>query len=156
MSDIGPQLEKALAQLLAGIKDGSIPITDDGPPDDQPDANPQIAASAEFAKLSPTARQDYANKQLVDQLRAESENLKGQIEEQQDELRRLQQTEVENARLRYSLKSARWIGAVCVVAMAVGGGLVSSFAPGDMGFGIGWGLLIVAGLVQIGKSLFNW
>ena len=146
------QLNDALRQILEGIADGSLAAADSA----AKPTNPEVQASAEIAKMSPTARQEYAHRRLVDQLQRQCSTAESQLEAQHEELRSLREIASAHQRLQYSHKSARWTGAVCVVAMAVGGGMISTFGSGDVGFGIGWSLLIVAGIIQLGKSLFDW
>lgn len=153
MSRERDNLETLLQQLITGLADGSTVLQ----PGDAPlPPDPDVNASAEVAGLTPTARQEYAHRQLIQRLEAQAAELSTRIETQESELAELRQLRVAHETLRYSHRSARWVGAVCVVAMAIGGGLVSTFPTSHVGFGVGWGLLIVASLVQLGKSVLDW
>lgn len=96
-------------------------------------------AAIEIAKLTPTQRNIYETEKNSS-LHEEISLLKS-----------------ENSRLIQMNKSARVIGTVTVIFMGIGSGLISSFADGNnpFCFGIGWGLIIVAGVFQLINSYFN-
>lgn len=63
----------------------------------------------------------------------------------------------ENSRLSQFSTNMRISGAICVLSMGVGGGLISTFGSDSQSvwFGIGWGLVIIPGIFQFIKSVFG-
>ena len=109
-----------------------------------------IEAASAVAGLTPTARQEYANRQLIQLLESKNEQEHATRQE-------LNELKVAHATLQNSHRSARWIGAVCAVSATAGGALISTYsATGGFGLGLGWSLIGIACVVQIAKSGLDW
>ncbi len=145
------QTKDIFQRLEEGLRKGAIVVRRAS------DVDPSIQASRAYAELKPTARQQLDNRQFIDHLKSEAEELRARIEAKDVLIATMRRAEVESAQLKVIHKSARWVGGVCAVAVAVGGGLVSMYASSneDLYLGIGWGLIIIASIVQLGKSLID-
>lgn len=150
MNILAPEANKVAQQLLEGLQDGGIVI------DASNRCDPDIQASEDFSKLNPAARQQYMSSKLVEHLRSETQGLRNSLVDKEVEMTRLRTIEIDHAQLTVLHKSGRWITGIGAFLMAIGGALVSTFGEEDIGFGIGWGLIIVVGIVQLGKSIFDW
>ena len=111
--------EELIEQIANAIRNG------DGVNPATTPADPAILASQEFASMSPTARQEYSNRQLIETLNNQIEQLGTQLTESNHELADARNELLDLGTLRHSHRSARWIGAVTAIAMAIGGGSVS-------------------------------
>lgn len=111
---------------------------------------------AEVAEAKPTDLLNYDRQQLMSRLDQAHSRVAEESKKKDAEILRLRKIEIENARTQHINKSQRWISAVIVVVMTVGGACISTGATSHPTiFGIGWGLVGVGALIQLGRSLLD-
>ena len=115
-----------------------------------------VTANAELVRLRETEKSHERLDQLHKNSQTQLDEKKEELSVANGELDRLREIEKSHERLKQLHKSGRWIGAITVAAISIGGGLVSSFKPGDVWFGIGWGFIILAVVLQLGKCIADW
>lgn len=100
----------------------------------------EIERAKRVSNLSPTARHLLS------------------IEEQKGLQQEIADLKEENSSLKQQNKSARFSGTVSSIAIAIGGGLISSAGPGTehaQTLGFGWGLLILGAGFMLINSIFG-
>lgn len=115
--------------------------------------------------MSAPAKLELYHKRLNDQLASERDRLLKEKTALQSECDTLRASDKELHALRKSLARDRWEFAVAVIAMAVGGSLISSFPSGTtQGFwgfspavllALGWALILLTSAWQLGKLLIT-
>lgn len=118
-----------------------------GPPK-LPSEQPDSFTAKEEVTLTEKQKATFGARRFVDHLLAE--NLV-----KEEELRRLRKIEVRYAKLSYARGWQVYLSVVSIVAVAAGGGLISSFAgkSEQMWFGIGWGAIGLGIVLQIGNAI---
>lgn len=126
--------------LIEGISDGTVRVR---PTDDD------IETSERVAKLTPKAQRELTQQQLRQQLEERFHDLSGRHDSQSVELNELRQVKVNYEILKRSHRSTKIISSICTVGMAVGGGLISSFAKLDWQWAVGWAFLCFGAVISI-------
>lgn len=154
MTDDGGSL--GTAEVDPADADGQIDLGAIRPPLSPPSPQPDRLALNEELALPPKQRVEYEHIKTVDRYEDQLDRVRQERDGHQKECTRLRAIELDHARLNERYRGDRWRDGGVVLAMGIGGAIISQTAaqPG-MWLGCGWALLVLAGTYGMTRSVLG-